>query len=119
MRLFLVSLLFLTACASSSEPREDAVSFSSDPYSGPPPTPIVCDEKLLLCGVVCVDISRDNQNCGGCGEVCDVGAGEFCVQHYCRNVRDYGFTFAPVGPRAYDVRRDLPRPSPMQIFVSP
>jgi hypothetical protein len=28
-------------------------------------------------------------------------------------VSDYGFSIGPVGPKRYDARRDLPRPSPV------
>jgi hypothetical protein len=46
--------------------------------------------------------------------VCRIADGEFCLGYYCRNVRDFGFTLEPNGPREYDIRRDLPRPPPVR-----
>jgi hypothetical protein len=31
------------------------------------------------CGTQCVDITRDNNNCGFCGHACNASAGEMCV----------------------------------------
>lgn len=111
MRPIFIFLLLLVACGSS--PPDEEISSISQSYIGPPPPTINCDSPRVLCGISCVDISRDMKNCGGCGEECNVTIGEFCLAYYCRNVRDFGFTFEPNGPRDYDVRRDLPRPSPI------
>lgn len=108
MRSFFVLLALTVACSSS--PSLDEFESSSQAYNGPPPKPIVCEDPHVLCGVTCVDISRDNRNCGDCDNVCEVAQGEFCLGYYCRSVRDYGFYFGPVGPVEFDVRRDLPRP---------
>ena len=102
-------LLLVASCGSS--PSVDEVSSDSQAYSGPPPKPVVCESPKVLCGVTCVDISRDNMNCGDCDNICEVSQGEFCLSYYCRDVRNYGFYFGPVGPVEYDVRRDLPRPT--------
>lgn len=110
MRYFVVLLLMLAACSSSQESAE--FETVEQAYIGPPKPPITCDESLVLCGIDCVDISRDNRNCGDCGQVCRVADGEFCLAYYCRNVRNFGFTLEPQGPREYDIRRDLPRPPP-------
>jgi hypothetical protein len=109
--LILLSLLFV-ACGPTG--NQDGFGQVEQAWSGPPNPPIVCDESKVLCGTTCVDISRDMQNCGDCDNKCRVADGEFCLAYYCRNVRDYGFTLEPNGPRQYDVRRDLPRPNPMQ-----
>lgn len=107
MRSFLVLLLLTVACG--SVPPEDEFLSVSQEYIGPP-RPVLCDESKVLCGINCVDISRDNNNCGDCDNVCEVSQGEFCLAYACRDVRNYGFYFGPVGPVEYDVRRDLPRP---------
>ena len=110
MRYFVVLLLVLAACSSSQEPVEfDSVS---QEYNGPPKPPVVCEESMVVCGTTCVDISRDNRHCGDCDQACRVSDGEFCLAYGCRNVRNFGFTLEPNGPREYDVRRDLPRPAP-------
>jgi len=38
-----------------------------------------CPGNLKLCGGVCVDLARDDGNCGRCGSACDVASGEHCV----------------------------------------
>lgn len=111
MRSLFVLLALLVACGTSSQPDEYG-SFGQE-YNGNPPPPIVCESPKVVCGITCVDISRDMKNCGGCGEECNIVDGEFCLAYYCRNVRDFGFTLEPNGPREYDIRRDLPRPSPI------
>ena len=107
MRPLFILLLLLVACGSL--PPESEIESESQAYNGPPP-PIVCESPKVLCGITCVDISRDNRNCGDCDQVCEVSEGEFCLGYYCRNVRDYGYYLGPIGPVEYDVRRDLPRP---------
>lgn len=112
MRYFVVILLMLVACSSSQDPVEfDTVE---QEYNGRPKPPIVCEGQKIVCGIDCVDISSDNRNCGDCGQVCRIADGEFCLGYYCRNVRDFGFTLEPNGPREYDIRRDLPRPPPVR-----
>lgn len=108
MRSFLPLLILTIACGSVSFPEDDLAS-AEQAYNGPP-RPVACDESRMLCGIVCVDIARDNNNCGDCGNVCEVSQGEFCLAYACRDVRNYGFYFGPVGPVEYDARRDLPRP---------
>lgn len=107
MRPLFSLLMLLVACG--SHPPETETDSESQAYSGPP-RPILCEAPKVVCGIDCVDMSRDNMNCGDCGNVCDVAQGEFCLSYYCRDVRDYGFYLGPVGPVEYDVRRDLPRP---------
>jgi hypothetical protein len=109
MRQIFSVLLFLTISCGSTPPHDDFETIDQG-YNGPPPKPIVCESPRVLCGTSCVDISRDNMNCGDCDNVCEVSQGEFCLSYYCRDVRNYGFYFGPAGPVEYDVRRDLPRP---------
>lgn len=108
MRSIFVLLILLVSCG--SVPLEDEFSSVGQGYIGPPKPPIVCEFPRTLCGITCVDVSRDNGNCGGCGNVCELSQGEFCLEFACTDVRNYGFYFGPVGPVEYDVRRDLPRP---------
>lgn len=54
------------------------------------------------------------QNCGWCGITCSVAQGEFCKGAKCVNVRDFGFDLGPFGPIPYDIKKDLPRPAPVQ-----
>lgn len=108
MRSIIVFLLLTMAC--SSEPSSIEYTSIKQEYNGNPPPPIICESPKIVCGISCVDISRDNLNCGDCDATCDVAQGEFCLNYYCRDVRNYGFYFGPVGPVEYDVRRDLPRP---------
>lgn len=110
MRHAFVFLVLLAAC--TSQIVENDIESSENEYNGNPPPPIVCEPPKVVCGITCVDISRDMKNCGDCGQECRIADGEFCLAYYCRNVRDYGFTLEPRGPRQYDVRRDLPRPVP-------
>lgn len=111
MRSFFVLLTLLVACGSIN--RTDDIESSSNEFNSNPPPPVVCESPKYNCAGVCVDISRDMKNCGDCGEECRIEDGEFCLAYGCRNVRDYGFTFEPNGPREYDIRRDLPRPAPI------
>lgn len=109
MRSIFVLLLLTMAC--SSAPPSVEYSSVAQEYNGNPPPPIVCETPKVVCGISCVDISRDMKNCGDCGQECNIADGEFCLAYYCRNVRDFGFTLEPNGPRQYDIRRDLPRPA--------
>lgn len=111
MRHFLV-LLALSAACGTQVVEDDTATLSQEYNSNPPPL-VVCESPRMNCAGVCVDISRDMKNCGDCGEKCNIADGEFCLAYYCRNVRDFGFTLEPNGPREYDIRRDLPRPSPV------
>lgn len=111
MRSIFVLLLLTMAC--STGPSSSEYSSIEQEYNGNPPPPIICETPKVICGITCVDISRDMKNCGGCGEECNIVDGEFCLAYYCRNVRDFGFTLGPNGPRQYDTRRDLPRPTPI------
>lgn len=110
MRHVFVSLALLAAC--TSQVIEDDIGTYESAYNSNPPPLVVCESPKMNCAGVCVDISRDMKNCGGCGEECNIADGEFCLSYYCRNVRDFGFTLEPNGPKEYDVRRDLPRPVP-------
>lgn len=111
MRHLLIFLMLSAACA--SQVVEDDIETSEQEYNSNPPPQIICETPRIACGSICVDISRDMKNCGGCGLKCNIADGEFCLGHYCRNVREFGFTLEPNGPRKYDVRLDLPRPVPV------
>lgn len=111
MRSLFVLLALLAACGTSPQAEEyESAAFE---FNSNPPPPVICESPKHNCAGVCVDISRDMKNCGGCGEECNIADGEFCLAYYCRNVRDFGFTLEPNGPREYDIRRDLPRPTPV------
>jgi MYXO-CTERM domain-containing protein len=54
-------------------------------------TPVIsCAEGLSLCGDLCVDLSSDATNCGGCNVTC--AAGEVCSEGECRSVCGPGLT---------------------------
>jgi len=90
---------------------EDApIGTEQSAYNSNPPSILKCPEGNILCGKTCVDPERDNHNCGWCGVECDWGVGEFCARYHCANVRDYGFSIGPKGPKPYRIERDLPRP---------
>ena len=111
MRLLFFLVFLVIACGPTSE--KDEFASSSQEYNGNPPPPLVCKSNEMICYGKCIDISSDNRNCGWCEQRCDITVGEFCMMYQCKNVRDYGFSINPNGPREYDVRRDLPRPSPI------
>lgn len=111
MRHVFIFLTLLAAC--TTQVVEDDIASVEYEYNSNPPPPVICESPKYNCAGVCVDISRDMRNCGGCGEECNIVDGEFCLAYYCRNVRDFGFTLEPNGPREYDIRRDLPRPAPV------
>jgi len=102
--------LALTACGSAPlGPGDDFGTVGQPANREPPPDP-PCAPGESVCGVTCVDLSRDNGNCGACEERCDVGAGLFCRGYRCVSVEDFGFELHPRGPRAYDPTTDAPRP---------
>ena len=104
-------LVLLLSCGPSQTDVE--ISVIEQEYNSDPPPTLVCKGNEMVCSGKCIDISSNSRNCGWCENWCDLSAGEFCVAYHCANVRDYGFSIGPVGPKRYDVRRDLPRPSPI------
>ena len=111
--LILLSLLFV-ACGPTAD--QDGFGQVEQAWSGPPKPPLTCDYPMVNCGEKCVNIQNDNRNCGWCENICKVSDGEFCNDYACVSVRNFGFNIYPQGPRAYDVRRDLPRPNPVQSY---
>ncbi len=56
---------------------------------GSPLVGLECDPGFERCGSICVDVSRDDSNCGACGTSC--GAGEMCIEASCApDTRDGG-----------------------------
>ncbi len=47
-------------------------------------TRITCSEGQTLCNGQCVDLTSNNNNCGGCGNICDEG--EECIDGECIDV---------------------------------
>jgi hypothetical protein len=77
------SLLFLFPAASffvfSCEESKDA----SDAAGDGDEIVVECSPPLVLCGDQCVDIQRDNDNCGACGYLCPIVTacrGGICVR---------------------------------------
>jgi hypothetical protein len=102
----------LAACGSAPLGARDGVAYGvveQPAHREPPPDPR-CAPGQSVCGVVCVDLARDNANCGVCDERCDVGAGMFCHRFTCVSVEEFGFEIHPRGPRSYDPAADAPRP---------
>jgi hypothetical protein len=86
-------------------------------YNSNPPKPFICIYPMEPCGLpYCSNLQWDNLNCGVCGNECDISIGEFCNNFVCRSIEDYGFDndILKRGPKKYDVKRDLPRPNPVQ-----
>jgi len=46
-----------------------------------PPSEEKCPSTQVICGEVCVDLARDDEHCGACGETC--GEGESCEEGGC------------------------------------
>ena len=42
-----------------------------------------CPPNLSCCGAVCVDVTDDPNNCGGCGLTCATAKGEACLNDQC------------------------------------
>jgi hypothetical protein len=59
--------------------RDNGLGGPSDPLT--PDGGAGCPEGQAMCGGVCINVSGDPANCGGCGVVC--GASESCVGSVC------------------------------------
>lgn len=112
MRYLALLAVLLVACGSDPLAHEE-LSSKEQSYNSDPPPPLICKDNEMVCSGKCIDISSNNRNCGWCENWCDLSAGEFCAAYHCANVRDFGYNIGPVGPRAYEIRRDLPRPTPI------
>ena len=49
-----------------------------------PITPVECNDPMTSCGDECVDIAKDPNNCGACGEVCPGDTG--CIEGQCTDL---------------------------------
>jgi hypothetical protein len=56
------------------------IYYGTDPL-GPPGCAPTCPSGQARCGGVCIDVTADPYNCGGCGAVC--GAGLSCIDAVC------------------------------------
>lgn len=108
--IFFLCLFFLYSCTSSNEIRESDFSSFEQKMDTNPPKPLECKDTEIPCAGRCVDIRRDNRNCGWCEETCNIVDGEFCMNYHCVSVRDFGYNIYPRGPVEYNIKRDLPRP---------
>ncbi len=107
-----VVVLGFTLAACGSGPRGAGAEYGAVEQGAnrePVPDP-QCAAGRAVCGVTCVDLERDNANCGECDQRCDVGAGELCHGYGCVSVEEFGFELHARGPRAYDPAVDAPRP---------
>lgn len=116
MRYSVVIFGFLVACGSTQREYESFDVIEQN-FDSTPRRPLVCDYPMWDCGgKTCVNLRFDNKNCGVCGNECDLPTGEFCYNYQCRSIDNSGFNheILNVGPINYDVKRDLPRPNPVQ-----
>jgi len=107
---------FLMGCGASPE-KDNGFGQVEQGYNSNPPPRLVCVFPMEACGnIVCVNLRWDNSNCGECGYECDVAAGEICHNYACKSIENFGFDNDVLnrGPVEYDVRKDLPRPNPVQ-----
>ena len=108
----ILSLLFV-GCGTPFT-YEDTIGFDSNGMDKDPPKLLVCDYPLMGCGgKVCVDVSRDRNNCGWCGIQC--GKLEMCYAYHCADATSFGFSEADLvlGPVTYLPHKDLPRQNPV------
>jgi hypothetical protein len=111
-----VSLLFL-GCGPVSQ-IEDGYGQVEQEYNSNPPPKLICDYPNMACGgKICVDVSRDRNNCGWCGVKCEKM--EICYAYHCVGPEAFGFSEGNLvrGPVPYVPKKDLPRPNPMQTVL--
>lgn len=103
--------LFIAGCGSL--PKDETIGFTPNGMDKNPPKPIQCDYPMMACGgKICVDLSRDKNNCGWCGVRCD--SMEMCHDFRCMDPTYFGFSEGDLtrGPVDYNPVKDLPRPVP-------
>lgn len=79
MRTSLASLLvlILSACGDDGSP----VIVDAMPDSPPVDMAPACAAPMMTCGTSCLDVTTDEENCGGCGTEC--GGGQACTASAC------------------------------------
>ena len=109
---FPLILSLLVAGCGSPLSDTDTIGFTPEGMNTNPPKPLTCEYPHMGCGGICVDVSRDRNNCGWCGEVC--GKMEMCYAYHCVDPTYFGFSEGNLvdGPLPYNPIRDLPRPTP-------
>lgn len=107
---------FLMGCGASPE-KDNGIGQVEQEYNSNPPPRLVCEYPMEACGgVKCSNLQFDNFNCGVCGNECEISMGELCINFQCRPIDNFGFDHEILnkGPVEYNVKRDLPRPNPVQ-----
>jgi len=105
-----VNLLFL-GCGPISTDQIGYGKIDQD-YNSNPPKPLTCDYPEMACGgKICVDVSKDPNNCGWCGIKCEKL--ELCYAYHCVGPESFGFSQDDLvrGPIPYVPQKDLPRPN--------
>src|SRR3954463_643454 len=77
-------LVLATGCGGSSDPMGN--NHHTDAAMNGLCAP-ACAADKLCCGTICVDSQSDTLNCGGCGNVCPLGAAgraNLCTAGVCR-----------------------------------
>lgn len=116
MKLFVICFLSILLGCSSAFPQSIETDTTEQTYNSNPPPKIICEYPKDICPrdgkVYCVNLQWDNLNCGVCGNECNVSVGDICHNFQCKSIENFGFDkdILNVGPREYNVKRDLPRP---------
>lgn len=77
---FAVALALGAAAAACATSASDDTTDSGVPDSGPKDGAPSCG-SMPVCGGKCADVTKDPNNCGGCGKKC--GANQFCASSKC------------------------------------